>query len=230
MSMLQVSERIIRSEYIKIDEVVGKTITSNESEIFIHDKYAYKILKPIYRFNRLKNMYLIEDENFPHSNNIINTLYQGDKFIGVCTEFLEKFKTLGEQLKDLNLYETKIIFEYIIDFMKCVHEKNLNYWDIHLENMGTSNNSFFITDIDSMEIIKSQKDIQYCYHNLLTLFYELAFNYRIRKNNPWIYREKIYMITGNEDYMNFTLNMESLKDTIKNTTQDFIDEKRYILK
>lgn len=230
MAILQVSERIIRNEYKYINDVVGKFITSHESEIFIGDDKAYKIIKPAYRFNRLKNIYLIEDEKFPHANNIINTLYQGDKFIGVSTEFLKNFKTLGEQINDFDLYETKFIFAYIIEFIKKAHEKKLNYWDIHLENMGTSNNEFYIMDIDSMEIIQSQKDIQYCLNNLLTMFYEMAFNYRIRRFNPNLYREQLYMITKNEDYLNYTLNIDTLQKAIGTTTQDFVDEKRYLLK
>jgi hypothetical protein len=93
MSILQVSERVIKEKFITLEEKNLKTINHNESEIYYDKDIIYKILKPGFRLGRFKIIHLIDEQNFPHANNIINQLYQGDKFIGTASKYLENFET-----------------------------------------------------------------------------------------------------------------------------------------
>ena len=228
MSILQVSEKIIRKKFITLEEKTGKTINHNESELFYKDDLIYKIIKEKYRYERLKNMHAIENNKFSFGNNIENTLYQGDKFIGVTSKYLENLETLKTYKNKIDLYELKIIMNYIIKFYEETLENNLIYWDNHMNNFGISNNNFYILDIDSMKYTEKDIDKSFALNGLFTLFFELYYKTSIR-NNYCNYSGVISLISECENYINYKLTLEEIKNIIKDISEDYLESKRKIL-
>ena len=201
MSILQVSEKLIKEKFKTLDELENIKLNHNESNLFYNNDLIYKIFKPTFRLNKEKNLYLLKNKKFYHSNNIIDILYQGDKLIGVTYKYLKNFETMKTYMNKLDLYEIKIIMQYLIYFYKETIQSNLIYWDNHLNNMGISNNNFYIIDIDSMEKISNKNDIYYALNGLLTLFYEMYYKITIR-NDYDNYRGIIHLISESDNYLN----------------------------
>ena len=227
--MKQVSERIIVDNYEKLDNMLEDQINHYESNLFYKDGIVYKIYNKIYRSERYKNMYMLTDKNFINACNVIDELFQGDKFIGITLPYLENFKTLYSLLNNLDLYEIKIIFNSILEFFNETLDNNFLYWDIHLCNMGFSNDKFYIVDIDSMKYNFNKNDLSYAINNLLCLFYELCFKTHIRKEYD-NYKNIVFYLCDNEKYLNNEMSLDDLKKIIDNTTQDFIEINKLILK
>ena len=224
MKIKQVSEKIIANNYEKLDN-----IKHMESDLYLKDGLVYKIYNNVYRLDRYKYMYMLTDINFINACNVIDELFQGDKFIGITLPYLQNFKTLLTLLNNLDLYETKIIFKSIIEFFNEALNKNFLYWDIHLNNMGFSKDKFYIVDIDSMIYNYSKKDLSYAINNLLCLFYELCFKTHLRAKYD-NYKNIIFYLCDNEKFLNNELNLDDLKKIIDNTTQNFIDINKLIFK
>ena len=224
MKIKQVSEKIIANNYEKLDN-----IKHMESDLYLKDGLVYKIYNNVYRLDRYKYMHMLTDINFINACNVIDELFQGDKFIGITLPYLQNFKTLLTLLNNLDLYETKIIFKSIIEFFNEALNKNFLYWDIHLNNMGFSKDKFYIVDIDSMIYNYSKKDLSYAINNLLCLFYELCFKTHLRAEYD-NYKNIIFYLCDNEKFLNNELNLDDLKKIIDNTTQNFIDINKLILK
>ena len=223
MKIKQVSEKIIMNTFKKLDDV-----PHFESNMYLKDDKIYKIYNKMYRAYRYKYMYLLTDNKFKYACNIIDELFQGDKFIGVRMNYLENFKTLYDILNDLDLYQVKIIFNYILEFYLDALNKNFLYWDIHLNNMGFSNEKFFVVDIDSMQYNPSKIHMKYSINNLLCMFYEMCLKTKIR-NNYLNYKDIIFCMCESESYLNNNMTIDELKKIIDNTTPSDIKEKKLLL-
>ena len=223
MKSIQVSERIITNTYEKLDN-----IPHYESNMYYKDGKVYKIYNKMFRMFRYKNMYLLTDNKFINACNIIEGLFQGDKFIGVSMDYLKDFKTLYNILIDLDLYQVKLIFEYILDFYTDALNKNFLYWDIHLNNMGFSKEKFYIVDIDSMQYKPSKIHKKYAINSLLCMFYEMCLKTKIR-NNYINYKDIIFYMCERESYLNNNMTIDELKEIINNTSEDEIKEKKLLL-
>lgn len=227
MAITQVSERIIKEKYKKLEEL-NPNIIHNESDLYYFNDIVYKILRTPYRNLRLQIMYLLEKNNFSHANNIIDTLYQGDKLIGSTSIYLKDYEDINEYMHKLDLYEIKILISYILTFFKETLKHNLLFWDITLKNMGISENKFYILDIDSMILNPSDIEIQYALNGILTIFYEMYYKDCIR-NNFDNFNEIIFKISNSFDFKQYSLNIEKIEKIIKNTSYDYLEEKRLIL-
>ena len=229
MAIKQVSERIINNSYINLDDLNKEPIYHHESTLFMNNNIIYKIYNKMFRYEKSKYMYLLTKLRFNNAANIIDELYQGDKFIGITMNYLNSFITLSNYMNNLDLYEIKKIMNILIHFYKNTLDNNFLYWDNHLNNMGLSNNEFYILDIDSMIYNPSNKEIQYAYNNLLTLFYELVFKKHLR-NDYDDYKSLIFNICENAKYLEYKLSLNDIENIINNTTETLIDEKKSLLK
>ena len=229
MAIKQVSERIIKQNFICLDNVYKSSISHSESELYLDNDIVYKILKKDFRFDRYLYCYLLTLKHYSNSVNIIDELYQGDKFIGITTKYIKNYESLSKSMFKLDLYEAKIIMENIINFYNETLKDDFLYWDNHLNNMGLSNNELYIMDIDSMKYKPSKVDINYALNGLLALFYEIIFKEHIR-NNFDNYRDIIFRISGSINYLNYNLDLDEIKLLVSNTTQTTIDEKIKLLK
>ncbi len=227
MAIKQVSERIIKEKFMKLDEL-NHTIVHNESDLYYWNNIVYKILKQPYRNSRLQILYLLEQIQLPHANNIIDTLYQGDKLIGSTSMYLKDYKDIKEYMHNLDLYEIKILISYILVFFKESLQHHLLFWDFTLKNMGISEKKFYILDIDSMELNPNDIQIQYALNAILTIFYEMYYKKCIR-NDFDNFNEIIFKLSNSHDFKNYSLSIEKIEKIIKNTSYDFLEEKKLIL-
>lgn len=228
MSILQVSERIIKDNFITLEEKENIKLNHNESTLYYNDNIVYKIFKPSFRLDREKNIHYLYEKNFPHANNIIDKLYQGDKLIGITNKYLDNFITMKSYMNKLDLYEIKKIISYLIKFYDKTLEKHLIYWDNHLNNIGISNGKFYILDIDSIYYSTYELEKRYALNGLLTLFYEMYYKNPIR-NNYDNYRGIIHLISECDNYLKCQLTLKEIKKIINNTSEDFLESKRRIL-
>lgn len=227
MAIKQVSERIIKEKYVKLDEL-NHNIVYNESDLYYCNNIVYKILKQPYRNFRLQILYLLEQIKFSHANNIIDTLYQGDKLIGSTSLYLKDYEDIKEYMHNLDLYEIKILISYILAFFKETQQHNLLFWDITLKNMGISENEFYILDIDSMKLNPSDIEIQYALNGILTIFYEMYYKKCIR-NDFDNFNKIIFKLSDSFDFKHYSLSIEKIENIIKNTSYNYLEEKRLIL-
>lgn len=228
MSVLQVSERIIKENFLTLDDKDNIKLSHNESNLYYNNDLVYKIFKPMFRYEKEKNIYLLKNKHFPHANNIIDVLYQGDKLIGVTYKYLDNFETMKTYMNKLDLYEIKIIINYLIEFYNKTINNNLVYWDNHLNNIGVSHSTFYIIDIDSIEKITSSNDIYYALNGLLTLFYEMYYKTSFR-NSLENYRGIIHLISECDSYLKCKLTLKEIKKIVNNTSVDYLESKRKIL-
>lgn len=227
MAIKQVSERIIKEKYRKLEDLTPN-IVHNESDLYYYNNIVYKILKQPYRNLRLPILYLLEQIKFSHANNIIDTLYQGDKLIGSTSLYLKDYEDIKEYMHNLDLNEIKILMSYILAFFKETLQYNLLFWDITLKNMGISENKFYILDIDSMRLNPTDIEIQYALNGILTIFYEMYYKKCIR-NDFDNFNEIIFKISNSSDFKQYSLSIEKIEEIIKNTSYDSLEEKRLIL-
>ena len=228
MSILQVSERIIKENFCTLEEKTNKNISHNESNLYYNDNLVYKIFKPVFRLDKEKNMYLIYGKKFPFANNIVDKLYQGEKLIGITCDYLENFISMYDYMNSLQLYDIKIIMSELLLFHKRTIESNLIYWDNHLNNMGMSQNKFYIVDIDSMTKITNKNDVYFALNGLLALFYEMYYKIPIR-NIYDNYRGIISLLSENENYTSCQLTLNDIKRILDNSTVDYLESKRKVL-
>ena len=115
MSVLQVSERIIKENFQTLDDKDNIKLSHNESNLYYNNDLVYKIFKPMFRYEKEKNIYLLKNKVFPHANNIIDVLYQGDKLIGITYKYLDNFETMKTYMNKLSLYEIKEVMDLIVE-------------------------------------------------------------------------------------------------------------------
>ena len=156
-------------------------------------------------------------------------LYDNNKFIGVTNYYYKNLITLKNYMNDLDLYEIKEIMEEFINFYQFALSKKMLYWDIHLNNIGVSDGKLFVCDIDSMDTNFNNTDIKYTLNSILTLFYELCYKESIR-NNYDNYLEIISDISKSIGFLFHDMTFSEVEDIIMNTTQDYLEEKKYLLK
>ncbi len=188
-----------------------------------------KLLKKKFRRDREKCIDKIYQIDFPNAINIVDLLYDNNKFIGVTNYYYKNLITLKNYMNNLDLYEIKEIMEEFINFYRFAVSKEMLYWDIHLNNIGVSDGKLFVCDIDSMDTNFNNIDIKYTFNSILTLFYELCYKEMIR-NNYDNYLEIISDISESISFLFHDMTLIEVEDIIMNTTQDYLDEKKYLLK
>ena len=119
--------------------------------------------------------------------------------------------------------------EEFINFYRFAVSKKMLYWDIHLNNIGVSDGKLFVCDIDSMDTNFNNTDIKYTFNSILSLFYELCYKETIR-NKYDNYLEIISNISESISFLFHDMTLIEVEDIIMNTTQDYLDEKKYLLK
>ena len=104
------------------------------------------------------------------------------------------------------------------------------YWDIHLNNIGVSDGKIYVCDIDSIETKRfDENDIKFSFNSILSLFYELCYKETIR-NKYDNYLEIISNISESLNFLFHNMTLSEVEDIIMNTTQDYLEEKKYLLK
>lgn len=229
MAIINIKESYIKDHYIPLNNLKGEKLTNQESNLYVNRKYIYKIIKKKFRRDREKNINNVYENEFPNAINIVDLLYDNNKFIGVTNYYYKNLITLKNYMNNLDLYEIKEIMEEFINFYQFALSKKMLYWDIHLNNIGISDGKLFVCDIDSMDTNFNNTDIKYTFNSILTLFYELCYRETI-KNNYDNYLEMISNISESISFLFHDMTLIEVEDIIMNTTQDYLDEKKYLLK
>lgn len=229
MAIINIKESYIKEHYIPLNNLKAEKLTNQESNLYVNRKYIYKIIKKKFIRDREKCIDKIYQIEFPNAINIVDLLYDNNKFIGVTNYYYKNLITLKNYMNNLDLYEIKEIMEEFINFYRFAVSKKMLYWDIHLNNIGVSDGKLFICDIDSMDTNFNNTDIKYTFNSILTLFYELCYKEMIR-NNYDNYLEIISNISESISFLFHDMTLIEVEDIIMNTTQDYLDEKKYLLK
>lgn len=229
MAVINIKESYIKDHYIPLNNLKEEKLTNQESNLYVNKKYIYKIIKKKFRSNREKNIINIYENEFPNAINIVDLLYDNNKFIGVTNYYYKNLITLKNYMNNLDLYEIKEIMEEFINFYQFSLSKKMLYWDIHLNNIGISNDKLFVCDIDSMVTNFNNNDIKFTFNSILILFYELCYKETIR-NNYDNYLEIISSISKSISFLFHDMTLNEVEDIIMNTTQDYLEEKKYLLK
>lgn len=229
MAIINIKESYIKENYVPLNNLKKEKLNNQESNLYVNRKYVYKIIKKKFRGDREKNISNIYENQFPNAINIVDLLYDNNKFIGVTNYYYKNLITLKNYMNDLDLYEIKEIMEEFINFYQFALSKKMLYWDIHLNNIGVSDGKLFVCDIDSMDTNFNNTDIKYTLNSILTLFYELCYKESIR-NNYDNYLEIISDISKSISFLFHNMTFGEVEDIIMNTTQDYLEEKKYLLK
>lgn len=229
MAIINIKESYIKENYVPLNNLKKEKLNNQESNLYVNRKYVYKIIKKKFRTDREKNINNIYENQFPNAINIVDLLYDNNKFIGVTNYYYKNLITLKNYMNDLDLYEIKEIMEEFINFYQFALSKKMLYWDIHLNNIGVSDGKLFVCDIDSMDTNFNNTDIKYTLNSILTLFYELCYKESIR-NNYDNYLEIISDISKSIGFLFHDMTFSEVEDIIMNTTQDYLEEKKYLLK
>ena len=229
MAIINIKESYIKENYVPLNNLKKEKLNNQESNLYVNRKYVYKIIKKKFRTDREKNISNIYENQFPNAINIVELLYDNNKFIGVTNYYYKNLITLKNYMNDLDLYEIKEIMEEFINFYQFALSKKMLYWDIHLNNIGVSDGKLFVCDIDSMDTNFNNTDIKYTLNSILTLFYELCYKESIR-NNYDNYLEIISDISKSIGFLFHDMTFSEVEDIIMNTTQDYLEEKKYLLK
>lgn len=227
MTKINLSQEYITNNYECIDE---KVTTHYESKLFLHRKKIYKILEPIYNTeSRKKTIKLLEQKKFPYASNIIDSIYDKDKLIGCTSFYLPEFIPLSKTVSTLPFDKAIDLINKFIIFYESVLDSNINYWDIHLNNLGLSNNELVILDMDSIEKIDNIDDLKYTYKNLFELLISLLLNINIKRKFV-DYENIIFKITDNIDYRTNQLDLYKIKEFIETINKKEINNYKKILK
>ena len=229
MAIINIKESYIKENYVPLNDLKKEKLTNQESNLYVNRRYIYKIIKNKFRKDREKCIDKIYQIEFPNAINIVDLLYDNNKFIGVTNYYYKNLITLKNYMNDLDLYEIKEIMEEFINFYQFALSKKMLYWDIHLNNIGVSDGKLFVCDIDSMDTNFNNTDIKYTLNSILTLFYELCYKESIR-NNYDNYLEIISDISKSISFLFHDMTFSEVEDIIMNTTQDYLEEKKYLLK
>lgn len=229
MAIINIKESYIKENYVPLNNLKKEKLNNQESNLYVNRKYVYKIIKKKFRGDREKNISNIYENQFPNAINIVDLLYDNNNFIGVTNYYYKNLITLKNYMNDLDLYEIKEIMEEFINFYQFALSKKMLYWDIHLNNIGVSDGKLFVCDIDSMDTNFNNTDIKYTLNSILTLFYELCYKESIR-NNYDNYLEIISDISKSISFLFHNMTFGEVEDIIMNTTQDYLEEKKYLLK
>lgn len=229
MAIINIKESYIKEHYVPLNNLKKEKLTNQESNLYVNRKYIYKIIKKKFRRDRENCIDKIYQIEFPNAINIVDLLYDNNKFIGVTNYYYKNLITLKNYMNDLDLYEIKEIMEEFINFYQFAISKKMLYWDIHLNNIGVSDGKLFVCDIDSMDTNFNDTDIKYTFNSILTLFYELCYKESIRNNHD-NYLEIISYISESISFLFHDMTLFEVEDIIMNTTQDYLDEKKYLLK
>lgn len=229
MAIINIKESYIKEHYIPLNNLKAEKLDNQESNLYVNRKYIYKIIKKKFRRDREKNISNVYGNEFPNAINIVDLLYDNNKFIGVTNYYYKNLITLKNYMNNLDLYEIKEIMEEFINFYQFALSKKMLYWDIHLNNIGISDGKLVVCDIDSMDTNFNNTDIKFTFNSILTLFYELCYKEMIR-NNYDNYLEIISNISESISFLFHDMTLIEVEDIIMNTTQDYLDEKKYLLK
>lgn len=229
MAIINIKESYIKENYVPLNDLKKAKLNNQESNLYVNRKYVYKIIKKKFRTDREKNISNIYENQFPNAINIVDLLYDNNNFIGVTNYYYKNLITLKNYMNDLDLYEIKEIMEEFINFYQFALSKKMLYWDIHLNNIGVSDGKLFVCDIDSMDTNFNNTDIRYTFNSILTLFYELCYKETIRNNHD-NYLEIISDISKSIGFLFHDMTFSEVEDIIMNTTQDYLEEKKYLLK
>ena len=229
MAIINIKESYIKENYVPLNDLKKDKLNNQESNLYVNRRYIYKVIKKKFRRDREKCIDKIYQIEFPNAINIIDLLYDNNKFIGVTNYYYKNLITLKNYMNDLDLYEIKEIMEEFINFYRFAVSKKMLYWDIHLNNIGVSDGKLFVCDIDSMDTNFNNTDIKYTFNSILTLFYELCYKESIRNNHD-NYLEIISDISKSIGFLFHDMTFSEVEDIIMNTTQDYLEEKKYLLK
>lgn len=229
MAIINIKESYIKENYVPLNDLKKEKLNNQESNLYVNRKYIYKIIKNKFRKDREKCIDKIYQIEFPNAINIVDLLYDNNKFIGVTNYYYKNLITLKNYMNDLDLYEIKEIMKEFINFYRFAVSKKMLYWDIHLNNIGVSDGKLFVCDIDSMDTNFNNTDMKYTFNSILTLFYELCYKESIRNNHD-NYLEIISDISESISFLFHDMTLIEVEDIIMNTTQDYLDEKKYLLK
>lgn len=229
MAIINIKESYIKENYVPLNDLKNEKLNNQESNLYVNRRYIYKIIKNKFRKDREKCIDKIYQIEFPNAINIVDLLYDNNKFIGVTNYYYKNLITLKNYMNDLDLYEIKEIMKEFINFYRFAVSKKMLYWDIHLNNIGVSDGKLFVCDIDSMDTNFNNTDMKYTFNSILTLFYELCYKESIRNNHD-NYLEIISDISESISFLFHDMTLIEVEDIIMNTTQDYLDEKKYLLK
>ena len=229
MAIINIKESYIKEHYIPLNNLKAEKLNNQESNLYVNRKYIYKIIKKKFRRDREKNISNVYGNEFPNAINIVDLLYDNNKFIGVTNYYYKNLITLKNYMNNLDLYEIKEIMEEFINFYQFALSKKMLYWDIHLNNIGIIDGKLVVCDIDSMDTNFNNTDIKFTFNSILTLFYELCYKEMIR-NNYDNYLEIISNISESISFLFHDMILIEVEDIIMNTTQDYLDKKKYLLK
>lgn len=230
MAIINTNEKYIKENYLTLKDLKKEKFNNQESNLYVNRKYIYKIIKNKYRKDREKNINKIYGIKFPNAINIVDLIYDNNKFIGVTNYYYNNFITLSNYMNNLDLYEIKNIMEEFINFYEYVLSKKMFYWDIHLNNIGIVNGNVYACDIDSIETNKfNEMDIKFSFNSILALFYELCYKTHIR-NEYDNYLSIISEISESINFLFHNMTLDEVLYIIMNTTEDYLEEKKYLLK
>lgn len=229
MAIINIKESYIKENYVPLNDLKKEKLNNQESNLYVNRRYIYKIIKKKFRKDREKCIDKIYQIEFPNAINIVDLLYDNNKFIGVTNYYYKNLITLKNYMNDLDLYEIKEIMEEFINFYQFALSKKMLYWDIHLNNIGVSDGKLVVCDIDSMDTNFNNTDIKFTFNSILTLFYELCYKESIRNNHD-NYLEIISDISKSISFLFHDMTFSEVEDIIMNTTQDYLEEKKYLLK
>lgn len=229
MAIINIKEDYIKNNYNNLENIKNTKLHNMESNLYVNRKYIYKIIRKMLRKSKEANIKNIYNTKFPNSFNIIDILYDSNNFIGITYFYHNDFITLKSYMNNLDLYEIKEIMKEFISFYEFVLSKNMLYWDIHLNNIGISNKKIYVCDLDSIESKHFDDiDIKYTLNSILVLFYELYYKVTIRTNYS-NYMELVSDISESINFLFHNMTINEVKNIIKNSSIDYLEEKRFIL-
>ena len=94
MAIINIKESYIKENYVPLNDLKKEKLTNQESNLYVNRRYIYKIIKNKFRKDREKCIDKIYQIEFPNAINIVDLLYDNNKFIEIYMKLKKLWKNL----------------------------------------------------------------------------------------------------------------------------------------
>ena len=208
-------------------KLINETVNN---KLYLNNNIVYKLYK---REKDIESnpLPILVNKDIKHAINIKDIIYNDSNIKGCTTTFDKDWKSLSSimRYKRFNDYEKKELFKTFFEFINILIDKyNIFYIDIHLRNIGISNNKIKFLDLDEALTINKKENFEdyklITYDNLFVIMVQIILDEAEITNK--IYNLVDYIFPMNENYTEIF----KLENFINNYNEDKKNELIKILK
>lgn len=222
---------------IELSEYYKRELQNNESELFVIEDKLYKIIDAMCRRQKQQIMEFVHDEKHEIPIDIIDLMYEKEKFFGYVMKLYDDYEELYTFLKsNASLNDRKKIALEIVKIYENMLKLKIVYFDWHSKNLMIKND-LKLLDIDSAkrnanvvyDALSRRNMLNLCISLILGV--DLDFDYDISERSK---NELFEKIVG-EEKMALSriepLSLDFIREEINSYTINKVDcEKEMILK